>query len=51
MITRRPRAIETVFLDAGGVLVHPDTTRVAACLADIDHLNVVSKRISSMKAI
>ncbi|MEP7117831.1 MAG: HAD family hydrolase [Acidobacteriota bacterium] len=30
----RPRAIETVFLDAGGVLVHPNWTRVAAALAD-----------------
>ena len=28
-----PRAIETVFLDAGGVLVHPNWVRVAAALA------------------
>lgn len=30
--------IDALFLDAGGVLVHPDTTRVAACLAEIDVL-------------
>ena len=30
--------IDALFLGAGGVLVHPDTTRVAACLADIDVL-------------
>ena len=29
----RPRRIETVFLDAGGVLVHPNWVRVAAALA------------------
>ena len=29
----RPRRIETVFLDAGGVLVHPNWTRVAEALA------------------
>lgn len=34
-MTRAPggRAVETVFLDAGGVLVHPNWTRVAAALA------------------
>ena len=34
MTTRRPRAIETVFLDAGGVLVHPNWTRVADALVE-----------------
>lgn len=32
MTNRRPRAIETVFLDAGGVLVHPNWQRVADAL-------------------
>ncbi len=32
-MTRATRAIETVFLDAGGVLVHPNWVRVAAALA------------------
>jgi HAD superfamily hydrolase (TIGR01509 family) len=32
MTTPRPPAIDTVFLDAGGVLVHPNWTRVAEAL-------------------
>jgi putative hydrolase of the HAD superfamily len=32
MTARAPRAIETVFLDAGGVLVHPNWARVADAL-------------------
>jgi len=32
MTTARARRIDTVFLDAGGVLVHPNWTRVAAAL-------------------
>ncbi len=44
MTTAHRRAIETVFLDAGGVLVHPNWVRVAAALtahgvaADADRL-------------
>lgn len=33
MTSARPRSIDTVFLDAGGVLVHPNWTRVAEALA------------------